>query len=188
MTTDQPDANTPVGTPVHVDFRKYDGREHWQEHYFLLGVDEIGTWLGMRAGTPFARPGVDVTARTDTVRLLPHQALWAACYNAPDPTGQLRSRTYVDITTPVSWTRTNEGFRATLADIDLDVIELFTGEVFIDDEDEFEAHTVALSYPPELVDATRRTADEVFAAVCDHRPPFDGTGAAWLERINDLPG
>lgn len=179
-----PTAETPAGTPVHVDFRKYGGGEHWQERYSLLGVDQMGVWLGMPQGTHFARPGMAVEAGSDTVRLLPHGARWAACFNAPG----VKARIYVDITTPVRWSTTPEGFRATLDDIDLDVIERATGEIFIDDEDEFADHTTELGYPPELVAATRSTADEVLAMVQNRSAPFDGTGASWLERIVHRPG
>ncbi|GAB3579179.1 DUF402 domain-containing protein [Calidifontibacter terrae] len=179
--TAEPTSSSPIGTPVHLDFRKYDDREHWQEHYHLLGVDEVGVWLGMAQGVSFARPGVNVVAKSDTVRLLPHGALWAACFNAPGP--DVTISTYVDITTPVRWTRTPDGLRATLEDIDLDVIERPSGEIYIDDEDEFADHTVEFGYPPELVAATRQAADEVFAMVQSHVAPFDGSGAGWLARV-----
>lgn len=179
----EPSSTTPIGTPVHVDFRKYDGSEHWQEDYHLLGVDDHGVWLGMAMGTTFARPGLTMEAKSDTVRLLPHHASWAACFNAPDPTGRLTIRTYVDITTPVRWATTAEGFTATLEDIDLDVVERFDGELFIDDEDEFAEHTVEFGYPSELVAAAEQAADLVFAMVRAQVAPFDGTGAGWLDRV-----
>lgn len=183
MDSAQPDAQTPIGTPVHLDFRKYDGAEHWQEHYSLLGVDDFGVWLGMEAGTPFARPGMSVVARTNTVRLLPPGARWAACFNAPDPGRLLKAHIYVDITTPVQWSHDAEGFHARMVDVDLDVVERFSGELFIDDEDEFADHTVEFGYPADLVEATEAAARDVLAAVRERRPPFDGTGDSWLTRI-----
>lgn len=183
QSADRPDATTPVGSPVHLDFRKYDGSEHWQEHYRLLGVDEFGVWLGMAAGTTFARPGVSVEARSDTVRLLPPDGRWAACFNAPDPTGRLRIHIYVDITTPVQWSHDAEGFHARMVDVDLDVVERFSGELFIDDEDEFADHTVEFGYPADLVEATEAAARDVLAAVSERRAPFDGTGDAWLNQV-----
>ncbi|MBD2759255.1 YgaC family protein [Yimella sp. cx-573] len=182
MTSSGPDASTPIGTPVHLDFRKYDGSEHWQEDYRLLGVDQDGVWLGMRAGTPFARPGMSTHARSDTVRLVRVDARWAACFNAP---GGPSAHIYVDIVTPVQWRRTDAGFVGILVDIDLDVVERFDGQLYIDDEDEFEEHTAAFGYPDQLVTDARRAADEVYAAVQQRRPPFDGRGDRWLQRIGD---
>lgn len=177
----RPTPDTPVGTPVHLDFRKFDGSEHWQEDYKLLGVDDVGIWVGMRRGTTFARPGTSVRSGSDTVRLLPAgDARWAACFNAP---GGPRARVYVDITTPVEWSATGEGFTGTLIDVDLDVVEFFTGETFIDDEDEFADHQQLFGYSADLVAATRETADTVLDMVRQRQAPFDGTGEAWLGRL-----
>ena len=53
------------GTPVHVNFTKWDGREHWQSDGVLLGSDEYGVWVGFSADTEFYRPGRRVTAKRD---------------------------------------------------------------------------------------------------------------------------
>lgn len=180
MSSQGPGPQTPIGTPVHLDFRKFDGQEHWQEDYHLLGVDEHGVWLGMAAGTPFARPGMSTCAGSDTVRLIPPDARWAACFNAP---GGPSAKVYVDIVTPVVWAQKDEGFVGTLVDIDLDVVRKFSGAVYIDDEDEFVEHTAQFGYPSELVDATRTAADEIYAGVRDELAPFDGTGEAWLAHV-----
>ena len=182
-----------AGALVHLDFRKHDGREHWQEPYRVLGVDEWGVWLGMSAGTAYGRPGLDVVAPAATVRLLPHAdaaggGRWAACFNAAPPTRADRPadqeiRTYVDISTRPVWHTTPHGWRATLIDMDLDVVERFGGEVFIDDEDEFEEHTSLFGYSDELVAVTRAAAEAVFAMVRDHQAPFDGTGEGWLQAL-----
>lgn len=178
---ERPDRSTPIGAAVHADFRKYDGREHWQEPYRLLGVDEHGVWLGMAAGTSFGRPGRDMTAPSDGVRLIPHAGEWAAIFNAP--ASGVRIHTYVDITDTPTWRRVGEGFRVTLIDLDLDVVRPFEGEAFIDDEDEFEEHQRQFGYPAELVSATRSTADAVLRLVSAGAAPFDQVGQEWLAKV-----
>lgn len=184
----RPDASTPVGTAVHLDFRKYDGAEHWQERYRLLGVDAHGVWLGMPAGVSYGRPGLHLVSKAPTVRLLPHPESFAgahdrfaACFNAPSSDDPRDISIYVDITTPPVWSVTPEGLRATLIDVDLDVVGRFNSEIFIDDEDEFAEHTVRYAYPDDLIAATRAAADAVFELVRSRIAPFDGTGESWLE-------
>ena len=107
---------------------------------------------------------------------------------------------YVDIATPGRW----DGTVMRAVDLDLDVIRMsdplpavvyqaavdacrVAGEVFVDDEDEFEEHQVAFGYPPEVVDLARRSCDEVLSAVTSRVPPYDGTTAQrWLDVLRDL--
>ncbi|NHN54301.1 DUF402 domain-containing protein [Calidifontibacter sp. DB0510] len=177
----RPTSETPAGTPVHCDFRKFDGTEHWQEDYQLLGVDADGVWLGMPAGTPFARPDFATTAKTDTVRLIT-DAGYAACFNGPG-NGQ-RTHVYVDITDQPVWRRDGDRFVVTLVDLDLDVIERFDGTTFVDDEDEFAEHQASFGYPAQVVTHAQRTCDAVFAAVRAKDAPFDGRGDARLGQIS----
>ncbi|MGJ6979075.1 DUF402 domain-containing protein [Aestuariimicrobium soli] len=181
------DAPTPTDSgPVHLDFRKHDGREHWQEPYRLLGVDRFGVWLGMPVGTAYGRPGVDLVSEVPIVRLLPAADLpggprWAACFNGrPEHGGERAIRVYVDVCTAPVWRRTGDGWRATLVDMDLDIVQRFDGDLFIDDEDEFVEHTALFGYDAALVAATRAAADAVFARVRDGEAPFDGTGERHL--------
>ena len=67
-----------------------------------------------------------------------------------------------------------------IVDLDLDVIRRTNGHVFIDDEDEFERHTVELGYPSDVVSGARTTADDVLAAVTEARPPFAQPPEHWL--------
>lgn len=177
-----PDINTPTGTRVHLDFRKYDGSEHWQEPYGLLGVDEYGVWLGMPTGTTYARPGRSHTSKAPSIRLVPHSGRWAAIFNAAGP--GVKVHTYVDITDEPQWSSDGDGFRATMVDLDLDVVRRFNGgNPFIDDMDELEEHRVSFGYPETLVAQVRADAFEVLAAVREQRAPFDAVGQTWLSRV-----
>lgn len=176
-----PEPQTPVGTPVHLDFTKYDGSPHWQEPYDLLGVDEHGVWLAMGTGTTYARPGRTITSKAPSVRLVPHVGRWAAIFNAPGP--GVKVHTYVDITDQPQWERSGPGFRARLVDLDLDVVRRFRGNPFIDDMDEFHEHRVSFGYPDSLVEQVRADAFAVLEDVRGGREPFGNVGQEWLGRL-----
>ena len=68
-------------------------------------------------------------------------------------------------------------------DLDLDVVRRFTGEMFIDDEDEFADHQQLFGYPTDLVERVRTTADGLLEALRTGREPFATVGFTWLERF-----
>jgi hypothetical protein len=88
---------------------------------------------------------------------------------------------YVDMTTPCVWSE--DGTEVRCVDLDLDVIRETDGRVWIDDEDEFAEHQVALGYPADVIAGARRSCDEVFAAMSAGQPPFDGVALRWLEKL-----
>ena len=69
------------------------------------------------------------------------------------------------------------GTVVTAIDLDLDVVRLSDGEVFVDDEDEFAEHQVEFGYPAEVIAAARASGDRVHALVAGERAPYDGHGA-----------
>ncbi|QQR99677.1 MAG: DUF402 domain-containing protein [Austwickia sp.] len=176
-------ANAPAaGTPVELRFTKYDGSPHWEYDLVVLGVDAYGVWLGGRPGDLCRRIGRVIDPGVHWVTLVPAEGAWVATFN--EPGGPLGAGTYVDITDQPRWvevtTSRGPGLRMTCADLDLDVVRRFTGECYIDDEDEFADHQVRFGYPADLVAATRATADRIFAQVRGGVEPFGGVGQAWL--------
>lgn len=172
MTTSRP------GAAAHLRFTKWDGRAHWEFDGTVLGSDEHGTWIGFPRGTHQARPGFAFDTEVDSVSLVAPGARSAPTFHAPG----IWCDVYVDMTSPVQW----DGSTMRAVDLDLDVIRLADGEVRLDDEDEFAAHQVALGYPAEVVTATRRSAEEVLAAVRTAAAPYDGTHERWLAVLADL--
>ncbi|MDO5683234.1 MAG: DUF402 domain-containing protein [Propionibacteriaceae bacterium] len=164
------------GDTVWQRYRKFDGRPHWQFETVYLGADEFGRWVGGFPGGICERPGLKFVSDAHWVTLLTDD-WYVATFN--DPTSQMRSQIYVDLASPPQW----EGATARAIDLDLDVIRRFDGETFIDDEDEFAAHQVEMSYPPELIQAVRRTADALLSAVRIGVEPFATVGFEWLERV-----
>ncbi|GAA1368247.1 GNAT family N-acetyltransferase [Catellatospora chokoriensis] len=165
---------------VRVDFRKYDGSPHWHTTLRRLGQDGHGTWLGGTRHTPWrrkTRPAHFPPA--PHVLLVPHQGGWVANFHAPPrPTA-----VYVDIAAPAVWTGTGH---VTVVDLDLDVVRRRdTGTVELLDEDEFAEHQVRYGYPPDVIDAARRTAGHLLAAVTAAREPFGSAHLPWLARLTE---
>lgn len=166
------------GSSVHVDYRKWDDSPHWQCNGTLLGIDEHGVWVGFPAGTHFERPGAAFDMDCDSVSLFP-DAGFTPAFNGQSGSG--RVRLYVDATTRPEWSRTPDGWRVTMIDLDLDVVQRVDGSLFVDDEDEFAEHQRRFGYPEEVIAQAETNTRAVFEAIRDGRPPFDDTGWKWLE-------
>jgi protein associated with RNAse G/E len=86
------------------------------------------------------------------------------------------------MTTPPGW----DGDVVRAVDLDLDVIRLQTGDVVVDDEDEFAEHQVSYGYPPEIVALAETSRDIVHAAIVARRPPYDGSHLRWQAVLDGL--
>lgn len=179
-----PTASDAAGTPVHVDYRKWDGTPHWQSDGVLLGVDEHGCWVGFPQGTHFERPGAAFDIEGDSVSLFPKSG-YTPAFN--QPTGRPEQvLVYVDTTTPPEWSRTDDGgWRVTMIDLDLDVVQRATGFIYVDDEDEFAEHQRKFGYPDAVIHQAEQDTRGVFEALRDQRAPFDDTGWQWLRRLTE---
>lgn len=180
------------GTRVRCVMTKWGDRPHWEYDAVYLGTDEHGDWLGLTAGTPYTRPGMDVTIDHDHVGLVPapvdgqrpwHLAVFHAGEGDPWPSlDHSAVAVYVDMTTPAEW----DGTTLRAVDLDLDVVKGWNGRVMVDDEDEFAEHQVELGYPPGVVAATRASCEAVTAAVRAAEAPYDGTHRRWLDALAAL--
>lgn len=113
---------------------------------------------------------------------LPHDAVWlipAATWWTVEFTPDGRTPVYVNIGMPVKW----DGDRVTQVDLDLDVIRTRSGETRVIDRDEFEDHQVRFDYPPEIVRATERAAEQSLEMLRRAVPPFDGCHERWIRRV-----
>jgi hypothetical protein len=167
--------------PVRVECRKWPDDPHWEFDGVRLGVDAHGTWIGITEGTLLASPVRAFHAAADHVTLVPHDAWWLGTFYGDDVKRPFD--TYVDIATPAVW-HSEELVRA--VDLDLDVIQGTTGRVWVDDEDEFAAHRVALGYPDEVTEQAVTSCQEVLASVTRRQAPFDGAHRDWLSRLRKL--
>ncbi len=163
---------------VHIDFRKWDGRLHWQFDMFRLGEDEHGLWLWSPPGSPMQRGDEPMKlSKSTNVKVIPEAKWWTAIW-----AWQRRHDVYVDIITPPKW----DGARVEMVDLDLDVVRWSDGGVEVLDEDEFSEHRLLFDYPPRLVDTVRATTARLAVAVDARHEPFDEVAVSWMARALEL--
>jgi uncharacterized protein len=162
---------------VRVEYSKYDGRPHRGYPALRLGEDEHGVWLGVPGGDFVdAAPPNEFKYEDPYVLLVPRDEWWTAMFNSPPR----RTEIYCDITTPATWA----GDHLQLVDLDLDVRRLREdGDVQLLDEDEFEEHSLAFSYPADVVAAAWDAARFLQHALSDAIEPFAGAYHGWLDKV-----
>lgn len=134
-----------------------------------LGDDEHGTWLFAPLGAAASYAGRGAAPLpVNFLTVVPDgDAGWIATWMWGN--ADVDIDLYVDIVHAPSWTSPG---RLEVVDLDLDVIRLRDGTVFLDDEDEFAANATALGYPADVVAGARAAADHALAAVAARTPPF----------------
>lgn len=166
----------PERPAVTVQYYKYPQSLHWRHEMTRLGEDEFGVWLGAPIGSRIQRghEAVQIMDRAFVQLIAPGRS-WTALFNADH-----RVEVYVDVITAPTWTRPD---RVEMIDLDLDVVRLADGTVFVDDEDEFIEHRTSLGYPPRMADTARNTAARLVVDLETRRPPFDHEWRGWLELV-----
>ena len=163
---------------VDIKFTKWVTRPHWRFSMYHLDDDEWGTWLWTPPGSQAQRASEPVQIFDHlNVKLVSPNQWWTAIWN-----DSKRFDLYIDIVTPPAW----RDHRVTMVDLDLDVIRLRTGEVIIDDEDEFADHQVAYGYPDSVVTKARRTAHDIRRRIAAGEEPFNEVGKARMEEAARL--
>lgn len=178
------DPRPPVGSPVDFRQRKWDKTPHREAALVYLGADEYGGWLTNSDRSQFPVNAAASDAKTDAahVMLIPYDASYIAHFNTPpNPTA-----IYIDITTIPDFSKNGDGWLIAAVDMDLDVVRDAHGASWIEDEDEFAAHSVRYRYPIDMVDRSRATADGVLAAVRRQREPFATTWQSWVDRVDPV--
>jgi uncharacterized protein len=183
------DVPADVALPVvRMMFTKWGGHQHWTMDLLRLGEDGHGVWLGGPTGLRMSKPGTEVIFDFPSVLLIPRGQPWTAAFNA-DVDKQVRAHceVYIDIAAPAVWN--TDGTEVTVIDLDLDVVRLWDGTVYVDDEDEFVEHQVRYNYPAEITELARRSCDDRRAALEAGAEPYASAYRAWLARVpNILPG
>ena len=173
-----------VGDRVHVRFTKWGGIGQWEMEALVLGRDDAGVWLGLPKGAPMRRPGREVRLPYDRVMMMPEgeSGFVASFHEWIDSPDVAEFCMYVDITTPPRWTTRNDGVNeVTMVDLDLDVVQAWTGEVSVQDEDDFAERQISLGYPPEVIAHAERWRDRVVRMHEEGAAPFDGREGGWLD-------
>ncbi len=159
---------------MQVHSTKFDGSLHYRYEVDVVahGPDMLALYFAF--GRPFdSYRGSFIAGRHHLLlhwsdRAYNLQVLWEADWRP-------RSH-YVNVATPSVW----EDGTVRFVDLDLDVIWIASsGEVVLDDADEFAEHQQRYGYPPDLVDQAWDTVREVRALFKGAVPPFDGRLYAW---------
>ncbi len=165
--------------PFTVHSTKYDGSLHY--HYQTRVVREEPNLLVLYGapGTPLDSYRGQFPAQNHTLEFYWSDRFYNLSVNWY---ADWRPRThYVNIATPASWPNGTLHF----IDLDLDVIwRAASGEVILDDEDEFAIHQVRFGYPPDLIAQAWRTREEVCAMIAERAYPFDGSLHAWRPDVS----
>jgi protein associated with RNAse G/E len=162
---------------VRVVYSKYDGSPHRDYPARRLAEDDLGTWLGVAAGTESVYHGRPSVEQIPFVLLVPHDAWWTAMFNPPPRTSEV----YCDIASPAEW---NGQDAVTLVDLDLDVVRRrATGLVQLLDEDEFADNRVRFGYPETLVQQATSASTWLYDALGDGTEPFATAYRKWLALI-----
>jgi protein associated with RNAse G/E len=163
---------------VRVVYTKYDGTAHRDYRARRLDTDDLGVWVGVTRGTASVYHGQPSVEQIPFVLLIPHRAWWTGMFNPPPRTSEV----YCDITTPARWVDDT----VHIIDLDLDVSRRRdSGLVELRDEDEFEEHRVAFSYPDAVVTEAQDAARMLFGALGDGSEPFATGYRKWLSTVVD---
>lgn len=149
-----------------IAFTKYDGTPHWRYSAQLLHVEPRGRWFFIPVDTAESRPGRRWRTLADGLIFIPSGGLW--CARIQDAVPEAPYRIYVDLARPVGMSEAE----IRLIDMDLDVIQDHRG-IWVDDEDEFAAHSQVMAYPASVVRETETTCAEVVQRVSRRQFPFD---------------
>jgi protein associated with RNAse G/E len=162
---------------VRVVYTKYDGSPHRDYPAHRLAEDDLGVWLGVRAGTESIYHGRPSVERIPFLLLVPHAAWWTAMFNPPPRTSEV----YCDIASPARW----EGdHTVALIDLDLDVVRRRqTALVELLDEDEFADHQLRFGYPDDVVTEAWAAAKTLLQALHDGSEPFASAYRKWLSLV-----
>lgn len=165
---------------VSVHSTKYDGSLHYRYATTLVREEADVLVLYMQPGTPVESYRGSSIAEHHNLQLywsnrpynlhVSWHADWRPRFH------------YVNVATPAIWSDSTVSF----IDLDLDVIwRSGTGEVILDDEDEFALHQVRYGYPSDLIEQSWRSSSEVRQMIAQRCYPFDGSLHAW--RPNGSP-
>ena len=160
---------TQIPTPLTIRSSKYDGSFHYEYSGDLIESirhNELGhiwkcrikqdSMIQSYRGTLEARASI-------TAYFFERQ--WFNILVPEMPIGRRQMTAYANVSTP-AYVRHQLGGDAYVLDwidLDLDLIQLETGDVLIDDEDEFLEHQLSMRYPQWLIDASQSGLDKLLA-------------------------
>lgn len=140
-----------------------------------LGADAYGIWLFAPRGAAasYWQTG-PAPLPVNFLTLVPSTRGWIATWMWGNRAIDID--VYVDVIDFPTWVSETE---LRVIDLDLDVIRRRSGQVVLDDQDEFAENISARHYPADIVETARATADELVVAVEQRRAPFGDQSLRW---------
>jgi len=153
---------------------KYDGSLHYRYLGTVVQADSDLLMLYAQPGTVCDSYRGQMTAKYHSLELYwPDRFYNLTVMWHPDWRPRMH---YVNIATPATWDDGTLRF----IDLDLDVIWFAdSGEIVLDDEDEFALHQMRFGYPGDLIAQVQRSSDQVRQLLAQSAYPFDGSLFAW---------
>jgi len=153
---------------------KYDGSLHYRYSTTVVREEPGLLVLYLPPGTPIESYRGQMIATQHSL-----QFYWSdRHYNLHviwDANWRPRSH-YINIASPATWHDATLRF----VDLDLDIIwRAATGEIILDDEDEFALHQERFGYSADLIAQAWRSSEDVRDLIAQRVFPLDGTLHAW---------
>jgi protein associated with RNAse G/E len=160
--------------PFLVHSTKYDGSLHYRYQTTIVREEADLLMLYVLPGTPFESYRGQLHASRHSLQLYWSDRFYNLHINW-DADWRPHSH-YINVATPATW---HDG-ALRFIDLDLDVIwRAKTGEVILDDEDEFMVHQARFGYSASLVECAWRSSEDVRDQIARRAYPFDGSLHAW---------
>ena len=160
--------------PFPVHSTKFDGSLHYRYPTTIVRETPDLLVLYMPPGIPLDSYRGQLVTKQHTLQFYWLDRFYNLHVNW-DADWQPRSH-YVNIATPATW---HDGVLR-FVDLDLDIIwRATTGEVILDDEDEFAQHQQRFGYSAELIEQAWHSSEDVRAMIAQRAYPFDGSLHSW---------
>jgi len=152
---------TRTPTPLTIRSSKYDGSFHYEysgelvESIIDKELGRIWKCLIKQDSLIQSYRGILETRSNTTAYFFERQ--WFNLLIPEIPIGKRQMTTYANVSTPAHMHGSvgEVGYVLDWIDLDLDLIQLQTGDVLVDDEDEFLEHQVSMEYPQWLIEASQ---------------------------------
>lgn len=154
--------------PIRVESTKYDGSAHYRFDATLRSHEGPLLTATVEAGTVMDGYRGDVEVRTAFTALFWTDRHYNVYQNF-QPVGARAIVVYANVCTPARL----DGDVIRWVDLDLDVFSNASGEVTLDDVEEFELHRERFAYPPQLVAEIFAARDELLRLARAGHYPFD---------------
>ncbi len=162
----RPGPSATPGSRALLRATKYDGTAHWIQPFQVVSDDGNLLVASYRARTPIYTSRGEFRSPYDSLVYF-WRDRWYNVFRLSRPGCNL-ALWYCNVTTPPSYDGSQIGY----IDLDLDVTVRPNGWIELLDQDEFEDHQRAYSYPNDVIEKAEQAAQDLMALARDRAFPF----------------